>query len=100
MVTPGQPEAVVTTSTAVNVETTEGEHDGVIPEPGRGFSNVLWLLVVVVLCLGVLGLTAAIVLLAFTPQDPPGAADAATLVAVLGSVLTALVSFFSSRNRR
>jgi hypothetical protein len=95
-----RPEAVVTTSTAVNVATPDDASDGVVPEPGRGWANLLWFLVIVVLCLAVLGLTAAIVLLAFTPQEPPGAADAATLVAVLGSVLTALVGFFSSRNRR
>lgn len=94
------PDALVTTSTAVNVSTPEDAEDGVIPEPGRGFSNVLWLLVIVVLCLSVLGLVAAIVLLAFTPQEPPGAADAATLVAVLGSVLTALVGFYAARQRR
>lgn len=94
------PDAVVTTSTAVNVEAGEGDQDGVIPEPGRGFSNVLWLMVIVVLCLAVLGLVSAIILLAFTPQEPSGAADAATLVAVLGSVLTALVGFYSARQRR
>jgi hypothetical protein len=95
------PDATVTTSTAINVTTPdEDDEDGVIPEPGRGFSNVLWLLVIVVLCASVLGLVATIILLAFTPQDPPGAADAATLVAVLGSVLTALVSFYSARQRR
>jgi hypothetical protein len=94
------PDAVVTTSTAVNVETPEYDGDGVIPEPNRGFANVLWFLVVVVLCLSVLGLVAAIVLLAFTPADPAPAADAATLVAVLGSVLTALVGFYSARQRR
>jgi hypothetical protein len=95
------PDAVVETRTAVNVTTPDEDgHDGVIPEPGRVFANILWLLVIVVLCLSVLGLVAAIVLLAFTPQDPPGAADAATLVAVLGSVLTALVGFYAARQRR
>ena len=94
------PDAVVTTETAVNVTTPDDDGDGVIPEPNRGFANVLWFLVVVVLCTSVLALVAAIVLLAFTPQEPPGAADAATLVAVLGSVLTALVGFYSARQRR
>lgn len=93
----GSPDTVVQTTTTVN---TPDDGDGVIPEPGRGFANILWLLVIVVLCLSVLGLVLAIISLAFTPSEPAGAADAATLVAVLGSVLTALVGFYAARQRR
>lgn len=91
----------VTTTTATVVTPTEADpHDGVVPEPGRGAANVLWFAVIVTLCLGVLALIGAIVMLAFVPAEPKGSADAATLVAVLGSVLTALVGFYASRQRR
>ena len=95
-----EPDAVVTTSTAVNVETPEDSHDGVISEPSRWVANILWCLVVVTLCASVVGLTAAVILLAFTPKDSVGAADAATLVALLGTVLASLVGFYSARQRR
>jgi hypothetical protein len=89
-----------TATTTVVDSSGDDAHDGVIAEPGGWVRNALWMLVILALCLAVLGLTGAIILLAFVPADPPGSADAATLVAVLGSVLTALVGFFNARQRR
>lgn len=94
------PDATVTTTTATTVSATDDPHDGVIPEPGRGFANGLWLLAVLTLCAAVLALVGALVLLAFVPAEPPGSVDAATLVAVLGAVLTALLGFYTARQRR
>lgn len=90
----------VTTTTVVDPPPNEEDHDGVISEPSRWMANLLWALVVVTLCASVVGLTGAVILLAFTPKDAVGAADAATLVALLGTVLASLVGFYSARQRR
>lgn len=91
----------VETRTTTTVDPTgEADHDGVIPEPGRGWANWLWTLAVLTLCACELALVAAIVLLAFVPAEPASAADAATLVAVQGAVLTALLGFYVARSRR
>jgi cation transporter-like permease len=91
---------VVRTTTAVDVTTPEDDHDGVLPEPSRWMANLLWAFVVLTLCLAVLGLTGAIVLLAFVPAEPKSAVDAATIVALLGTVLASLVGFYAARQRR
>lgn len=94
-----EPDAVVTTSTAVNVETSDGRDDGVISEPSRWVANILWILVVLVLCVAVLALTGTVVMLAFIPAEPKAAVDAATIVALMGTVLASLVGFYSARQR-
>lgn len=85
---------------ATREEAEDLEHDGVIGEPGQLVRNVLWLLVVLVLCLAVVALVATLVLLAFTPAEPKAAIDSATLVAVFGTVLASLVAFYTARQRR
>lgn len=94
------PDAVVRTETAVNVDTPDDVHDGVISEPSRWMANLLWALVVLTLCLATLALIATLVLLAFFPAEPKGAVDSATLVALLGTVLASLVGFYSAQRRR
>jgi hypothetical protein len=78
----------------------EDAHDGVIGEPSRLVANALWVFAVLTLCGTVLGLAGTLVLLAFTPADPPGSVDAATIVAVLSAVLASLVNFYTARQRR
>lgn len=91
----------VTTTTATTVDPPPPEKaDGVIDEPGRLVTNLLWIAAVLTLCASVLTLVAILALLAFTPADPPAAIDAATLVAVLSSVLTGLLGLFVARPQR
>jgi hypothetical protein len=77
-----------------------GKGDGVIDEPGRLVTNILWIAAVLTLCASVVTLVAILALLAFTPADPPAAIDAATLVAVLSSILTGLLGLFVARPQR
>lgn len=88
----------VETRTTTTVDPTgEADHDGVIPEPGRGWANWLWTLKQLVLGAGLLYLVAILGLLAFTPDAPKGVADPATIVAVIGLVLTAFMQGFTRR---
>lgn len=97
----GAPDTVVETHTTTTVDAhADDDHDGVISEPSRWMANFLWALVVLTLCLAVLGLTGSIVLLAFVPAEPKSAVDAATIVALLGTVLASLVGFYAARQRR
>ena len=91
-----EPDATITTATSVNVTTPEDD-DGVIPEPGRNFANVLWLLRQVVLGAGIIWLLAVLGLMVWTPDQPKGATDAATLVAVLGLLVNAFMVGFTRR---
>jgi hypothetical protein len=91
---------VETRTTTVVDPAGEADRDEVIPEPGRGVSNLLWIAAVLTLCLATVALTATFVLLAFVPAEPEAAIDAATLVAVFGNVLTGLLGFYVARQRR
>ena len=95
-----EPDATITTATSVNVETGDEREDGVISEPSRWVANILWILVVLVLCVAVLALTGTVVMLAFIPAEPKAAVDAATIVALMGTVLASLVGFYSARQGR
>jgi hypothetical protein len=98
-VSDNQPDATVVTTTTVDAHG-EDDHDGVIAEPSRWVANILWIAVVLTLCAAVVALTATLVLLAFYPAEPKGAVDAATIVALMGTVLASLVGFYSARQRR
>lgn len=91
----------VTTTTATTVDPPPADaRDGVIDEPGRLVTNILWIAAVLTLCASELTLVAILALLAFTPADPPAAIDAATLVAVQSAILTGLLGLFVARPQR
>lgn len=92
-----EPEAVVETRTAINVTTPDDDRDGVLPEPRRLVADILWLLKQVVLGAGIVWLLAVLGFLAFTPDSPKGVVDAATLVAVLGLLISAFMAGFQRR---
>ena len=87
----------VETRTTTTVAAGDDEHDGVIPEPGRGVSNLLWVLRQFVLGAGILWLLAILGLMVWTPDAPKGATDAATIVAVLGLLVNAFMQGFTRR---
>jgi len=90
------PDTTVQTTTTVSSE----ERDGILPEPDRTFSNVLWTMGIGTLCLAILGLALTICLKALDPADATSDANLGVLVALLGNLVTALVGFFVSQRRK
>jgi len=88
------PDTTVTTTTTVD---TSEEHDGILPEPDRTFSNVLWLVRQLVLGLGILWMLGVLGLMVWTPDNPKGSADAATVVAVVSLLVTAFMQGYQRR---
>lgn len=91
------PDTTVTTTTTVD---TSEEHDGILPEPDRTFSNVLWTMGIGTLCFAILGLAFTICKKALDPADATSDANLGVLVALLGNLVTALVGFFVSQRRK
>lgn len=93
----GTPDALITTATSVNVESGDGRDDGVISEPSRWMANALWGVKQIVLGAGIVWILAILGMLAFTPDSPKGVVDAATLVAVLGLLISSFMQGFTRR---
>lgn len=85
------------TTTTVDPPPSTDESDGVLPDPRRLVADLLWLLKQLVLGAGIVWILAVLGMLAFTPDSPKGVVDAATLVAVLGLLITSFMAGFSRR---
>ena len=90
------PDALVTTSTAVNVTTPEGEDDGVISEPSRLVANILWLVLVLTCSLVALASAAALLLDFLTPSQQVGGSKE-TILLLFSTAFNALVALFVTR---
>lgn len=82
---------------ATREEAADLDHDGVLPEPRRLVSDILWVLRQLILGAGIVWLLAVLGLLAFTPDAPKGVVDAATLVAVVGLLINSFMQGFGRR---
>lgn len=90
-----QPDATVVTTTTV--DTPGDDRDGVIAEPSRWVANLLWVVKQIILGAGIVWILAILGMLAFTPDSPKGVVDAATLVAVLGLLISSFMQGFQRR---
>ena len=90
------PDVTTVTTTSVN----DDNHDGVLPEPDRTFSNILWLLGVGTLAIAILVLTVTICMKALAPADATSDAHLGVLVALLGNMVTGMIGFFVSQRRK
>lgn len=68
----------------------DDDHDGALPEPPRDKAWWLWAVYVVVLSSILVAFAGTFVFLAFTPKEPEGSLDTATLVGLFGLTLAAL----------
>lgn len=82
---------------ATREEAADLSEDGVISEPGKLIANVLWIVKQIVLGAGIVWILAILGMLAFTPDSPKGVVDAATLVAVLGLLISSFMQGFQRR---
>ncbi len=89
------PDATVTTSTAINVAT-PGDDDGVIAEPGKVVTNVLWLVLVLTCSLVALASAAALLLDFLAPSQQVGGSKE-TILLLFSTAFNALVALFVTR---
>lgn len=90
------PDATITTSTAVNVDSGEGRDDGVISEPSRLVANILWLVLVLTCSLVALASAAALLLDFLSPSQQVGGSKE-TILLLFSTAFNALVALFVSR---